>query len=267
VIDQQRRSAIAARLRRALETREPIDPIAADEPDLDVDDAYAIQTENIELDLAAGSVIVGHKIGLTSGAMQSMMGVDRPDFGHLLDTMLLDAGAPIRLDPFIRPRIEVELAFVLGADLPATGCTADDVMAATEWVIPCLELIDSRIVDWRIGLLDTIADNASSAGVILAPDRIDPSAIDLRDLAAELRIGDELVATGSTSDVIGSPAGAVAWLANAVGAFGVRLRAGHLVLSGSCTRAIDVMPGDEAVAGFAGLPPLRARFAGDEEGV
>ena len=265
MIDQPKRSELAAHLRTALVTRTPIPPISDGVVGLDVDDAYAIQIENIDADLAAGAVIVGHKIGLTSGAMQSMMGVDSPDFGHLLDTMMLDATAPIPLDGFIQPRIEVELAFVLGADLPHEGCTAADVIAATASVFPCLELIDSRIVDWRIGLLDTIADNASSAGVILGDDRLEPVGFDMDDLAAELRINGVVVATGSTADVIGTPAGAIAWLANAVGAFGVRLRAGHIVLSGSCTRAIDIAPGDEAVASFHGLPELRVRFAQNEE--
>ncbi len=264
MIDELKRSELAALLRTALVTRTPIPPIADGVAGLEVDDAYAIQTENINAEIAAGAVIVGHKIGLTSGAMQSMMGVGSPDFGHLLDTMVLDATAPIPLERFIQPRIEVELAFVLGSDLPHEGCTTADVIAATDSVFPCLELIDSRIVDWRIGLLDTVADNASSAGVILGDERIDPG-INMDDLAAELWINDQVVATGSTADVIGTPAGAVAWLANAVGAYGVRLRAGHIVLSGSCTRAIDIAPGDEAIARFSGLPELRVRFADDEE--
>ncbi|WP_166868139.1 2-keto-4-pentenoate hydratase [Salinibacterium sp. ZJ70] len=259
-MDQTTIHETAEELLRAERSRTPVAPLAPRLVGMTVDDAYAIQSRVIEAKRREGDEIVGHKIGLTSGVMQQMMGVDSPDFGHLLGSMMLSAEEPVPLGAFIQPRIEVEFAYILGADLPQEGCTAADVDAATEWVVPCLELIDSRIVDWRIGLLDTVADNASSAAVVLGTERIRPSDIDLTDLAARLDINGETVATGSTADVLGTPAGAVAWLANAVGQYGVRLKAGHVVLSGSCTRAIDVVPGDVAAAVFTGREPLTARF-------
>ena len=237
----------------------PIPPLIDGEPGLEVADSYEIQNINIRRELAEGARIVGHKIGLTSRAMQQMMGVDIPDFGHLLDTMVLDTTRPIPLSGFVQPRVEVEIAYVLGSPLQGPGVTREDVEAAVSHVLPCLELIDSRIEGWRIGLMDTIADNASSAAVLLGPHRYDTDVI-AQPRAATLLINDEVVAEGSTADVLGHPAEAVAWLANALGEFGVPLEAGHLVLSGSCTRAIDVRPGDRVSARFEGLGSVDVDF-------
>lgn len=252
--------AVADALWTAQVNRSAIDPISERYPGLDAADAYAIQSRNIRRSVLAGDRIVGHKIGLTSAVMQEMMGVDAPDFGHLLESMMVDVRSPISLRPYIQPRVEVEIAFVLGEDLPMSGCTVADVLRSTQWLVPCLELIDSRISDWRINLVDTVADNASSAGVILGSQRIRPADLDGAGVRARLEINGAVVAGGSTNDVIGTPAGAVAWLANTVGGFGVALRAGHVVLSGSCTRAIDIAPGDVVTATFEGFDPLVARF-------
>lgn len=250
---------MADRLWEARASVRPTRPLIESVPDLQVADSYEIQNINIRREIAAGARLVGHKIGLTSRAMQQMMGVDTPDFGHLLDTMVPDITRPVELAGFVQPRVEVEVAYVLGAELRGPGITRADVEAATDHVMPCLELIDSRIEDWRIGLFDTIADNASSAAVLLGPHRY--SADEIRDSrGATLVINGDVVAEGSTADVLGHPAEAVAWLANALGEFGVPLEAGHLVLSGSCTRAVDVRPGDRVSARFEGLGAVDVSF-------
>ena len=228
-------------------------------------DAYEIQLINIRRRLAAGARVRGHKVGLSSPVMQQMMGVDEPDYGHLLDTMVLSQDAPIPADRYCYPRIEVEIGYVLGSSLPGEGCTEADVLAATEYVVPSLELIDSRIRDWRIKLADTIADNASSAGVILGearrtPADLEAAGVDLANIDAVLYAGETEIASGNTSAVLGNPTACVAWLARKVADFGVKLEAGHLIIPGSCTRAIDARPGDTFRAEFAGLGTVTASF-------
>ncbi|MET7896560.1 2-keto-4-pentenoate hydratase [Streptomyces mirabilis] len=257
--DEQRRAA-ADRLWTAQTERVPIDPLTETFGEIDVVDAYEIQLLNISRQTSAGAVVCGHKVGLSSPVMQQMMGVDEPDYGHLLDTMRFSEGAHIDTTRFCFPRIEVEIAYVLGAPLPGEDCTREDVLAATEYVVPSLELIDSRIKDWRIGLADTIADNASSAGLVLGRERATPAELDLRDIDAVLHRDGEQVAVGNTSAVLGDPTDAVAWLARKVASFGVRLRAGHVILPGSCTRAIDARPGDVFRAEFTGLGSVSASF-------
>lgn len=262
MITADHRTALAADLWRASTTQTPIPPIASRLPDFELADAYAIQHMNIVKQTEAGARIVGYKLGLTSPVMQQMMGVDTPDFGHLLDTMMMDAAVPVNLDGFIQPRIELELAFVLARPLSGADTTAEDVIAATDYVVACLELIDSRIEDWRIGLLDTVADNASSAGVLLGTERFSADHPLVTACPAQLEINGVEVATGSSADVIGTPAGAVAWLVRQFAEFGTTLDAGSVVLSGSCTRAIDVAPGDNVVGRFAGLGSIAVQFEG-----
>lgn len=198
-------------------------------------------------------------MGLSSKAIQQMMGVDEPDYGHLLDEMQLFEDTPVKANRYLYPRVEVEVGFILNADLPGAGCTEDDVLAATEALVPSIELIDTRITDWKIELCDTIADNASSAGFVLGEARF-PRDIDVKGIDAVLRCNGEVVAEGRTDAVLGNPVTAVAWLARKVDGFGVRLRKGDVVLPGSCTRAIDAHPGDEFVADFAGLGSVRLSF-------
>ncbi|ETK36990.1 2-keto-4-pentenoate hydratase [Microbispora corallina] len=264
MLEEARRAAVleeaAGRLRAAERDRAPIEPLTAAEPGLGAGEAYEIQLINIRRRLAAGARVLGHKVGLSSPVMQRMMGVDEPDYGHLLDTMLLREDVPVPAAAYCHPRVEVEVGYVLGASLPGEGCTEADVLAATEYVVPSIELIDSRIRDWRIALADTIADNASSAGVVLGAARVRPDALDLAGIEAVLRRNGEEAARGNTSAVLGNPTTAVAWLAGKVAAFGVKLEAGHLILPGSCTRAVDVRPGDVFHAEFAGLGSVTARF-------
>jgi 2-keto-4-pentenoate hydratase len=280
MLNSTQRTIAAELLWAAERDLSPIDPLTETYPAIDVVDAYEIQLINIRRKTAAGARVRGHKVGLSSPVMQQMMGVDEPDYGHLLDAMILSQDAPILSGGYCYPRIEVEIGYVLGSALPGAGCTEADVLAATEYIVPSLELIDSRIRDWRIKLADTIADNASSAGVILGEARKTPAelaaeGVDLANIEAVLyqagsmggRGGstggekDVEIARGNTSAVLGNPTACVAWLARKVADFGVKLEAGHLILPGSCTRAIDAVPGAEFRAEFAGLGTVTASFS------
>ena len=254
------RAELAAELADAERTRVPMSPLTAAHPGIDVVDAYEIQLINIRQRIAGGARVIGHKVGLSSEAMQKMMGVDEPDYGHLLGDMEVFEDVPVNTAKYLFPRVEVEVGFILAEDLPGAGCTEDDVLAATAAYAPSIELIDTRIKDWKIALCDTIADNASSAGYVLGPERVSPKDIDITGIDAVLTRNGEVVAEGRSDAVLGNPVTAVAWLARKVDSFGVRLRAGDIVLPGSCTRAIDVRPGDAFVADFAGLGSVRLSF-------
>jgi 2-keto-4-pentenoate hydratase len=254
------RDELAADLAQAERSREAIAPLTAAYPDIDVVDAYEIQLINIRQRVAEGARVLGHKVGLSSKAMQQMMGVDEPDYGHLLDEMQVFEDTPVKAGRYLLPRVEVEVAFILGADLPGAGCTEDDVLAATEALAPSIELIDTRITDWKIALCDTIADNASSAGFVLGQARVAPGDVDVKTIDAVLTRNGEVIAEGRSDAVLGNPVTAVAWLSRKVESFGVRLRKGDIVLPGSCTRAIDARAGDEFVADFTGLGSVRLSF-------
>ncbi|HOB47885.1 MAG TPA: 2-keto-4-pentenoate hydratase [Mycobacterium sp.] len=254
------REELAAELARAERSRTALDPLTSAHPEIDVVDAYEIQLINIRQRVAAGARVVGHKVGLSSEAMQTMMGVDEPDYGHLLAEMEVFEDIPVPAANYLYPRVEVEVGFILADDLPGSGCTEDDVLAATAAFVPAIELIDSRIKDWKIALCDTIADNASSAGFVLGQQRVSPKDVDICAIDAVLTRNGEVVAEGRSDAVLGNPVTAVAWLARKVDGFGVRLKAGDIVLPGSCTRAIDVRPGDEFHADFAGLGSVRLTF-------
>ena len=257
--DEDRRRA-AELLAAAEHDRQPVAPLVEQFPDMDVVDSYEIQLRNIRARLDAGATVNGHKVGLSSKAMQQMMGVDEPDYGHLLSDMEVFSDEPVPASRYCYPRVEVEVGFILGGTLPGEGCTEDDVLAATEAVAPAIELIDSRIVDWRIGLVDTIADNASSAGYVLGPERVAPADLDLTKIEARLLRNGEQVAEGRSDAVLGNPVIAVAWLARKVASFGVRLEAGHVILPGSVHRAVDVAPGDDFTAELDGLGHVNLSF-------
>lgn len=244
----------------AYETREAIRPLAESYREPDLDDAYTIQLEQVEYWRRQGRVVRGHKVGLTSAAMQRQMGVNQPDFGHLLDDMFWLEHMPIPVSRFLQPRVEPEVAFVLKRPLHGPGVTVAEAAAAVDFVLPALELIDSRIRDWKIGIVDTVADNASSGGVVLGSTPRPLSAVDLRLGGCNLHKNGELVATGAGGAVLGSPLNALVWLANTVGARGVVLEAGHLVLPGSITAAIPVSAHDSVTATFGGLGSVTARF-------
>lgn len=260
MLSEKERVAVADALWRAEEDRAPIDPLATTWPGIDVVDAYEIQLLNIRRRQSAGAVIRGHKVGLSARAMQQMLGVDEPDYGHLMDDMAVLDGSEADTGRYCAPRVEVEVGFVLGAGLSGPGCSVDDVLRATEQVVPCIEIIDSRIRDWKITLADTIADNASAAGFVVGHSGTKPEQVDLTSIGAVLRRGGEIVDTGTSGAVLGNPAEAVAWLANKVAAFGVSLEAGQLVLPGSCMRAYDVRPGDTVRAELDRLGHVQVAF-------
>src|SRR5687768_7004812 len=257
--DQERRRA-ADILAAAERDRQPVPPLVEQFPDMDVVDSYEIQLLNIRQRLDAGVTVNGHKVGLSSKAMQEMMGVDEPDYGHLLSDMEVFSDTPVSVGRYCMPRVEVEVGFVLGQTLPGEGCTEDDVIAGTEYVTAAIELIDSRIDNWNIKIADTIADNASSAGFVLGETRVDPASVDLTKIEARLLCDGEEVAAGRSDAVLGNPVTAVAWLARKVASFGVTLEAGHVILPGSVHRAIDANAGDDFEAVFTDLGSVRLSF-------
>jgi len=255
------RAELAAALAQAERSRVAMSPMTDTYADIDVVDAYEIQLLNIRQRVAEGARVVGHKVGLSSEAMQKMMNVDEPDYGHLLDDMQVFEDQPVLTSKYLLPRVEVEVGFVLADDLPGAGCTEDDVLAATAAFAPAIELIDTRITNWQVKLCDTIADNASSAGWVFGKERVSPKDIDIRNIDAVLKCNGEVLGEGRSDAVLGNPVTAVAWLARKVDQFGVRLKAGDVVLPGACMRAFDAKPGDDFVAEFAGLGSVHLSFA------
>lgn len=236
----------------------PIAPVSETLPGLGIDDAYAIQTHGRGLRLLRGARVVGHKIGLTSKAMQEMVGVDQPDYGYLLDTMVLADGAAIDIASLVAPRVEAEIAFRLERALSGAAISVEQVLAATEAVAPALEVIDSRVADWRISITDTIADNASSARAVVGAFR-PVGDLDLPGVAMRMTVDGEVV-EGRGDAVLGHPALAVAWLAQALHAQGEALEAGEVVLSGALARALPVLPGCHAIVELDGLGSVDATF-------
>jgi 2-keto-4-pentenoate hydratase len=261
MLSDRERAAACAALEEAERACRPIPPLRDTYPGIELDDAYAIQQLGIAHRVERGARVVGHKVGLSSRAMQVMMGVDEPDFGHLTDAMSVLEDADVAVASLCQPRVEIESAFVLGAPLAGPGVSVADVVRATEFVLPSIEIIDSRITGWDIQLVDTVADNASSARVVLGGTPRLLTALDLRNVPAVLERNGRVVETGTTGAVLGNPVTAVAWLANTLGRFGVTLEAGHVILPGSCTRAVAVAPGDWITARFGGLGDVAVGFA------
>lgn len=251
----------AVALRTAREQRTAIAPLTESEPDLRVSDAYAIAQRNVAARIAAGARVVGHKIGLTSPAVQEQLGVDEPDYGTLLDEMQLDDGAEIDVGQYIAPRIELELAFRLAAPLTGPNVTAADVRRATADVAPALELVDSRVLDWKIRLADTVADAASSASFIVGAPARPLADLDPADIAGELWRGSELIERGHSSAVLGDPCVSVAWLANALSRLGETLGPDQVILSGACTRMVPVVAGDRFRGVLGGVGEVTIAFA------
>ena len=250
----------ARQLYQAEKDKRVLRPFTEKYPKIVAEESYRIQLALIEMKKAKGAKVVGKKIGLTSKAMQKMLNVDQPDYGHIMDNMVLQDGAVFPLGELIQPKIEPEIAFILDRELKGPAVTPTGVLAATRFVVPALEIIDSRIEGWKIKLCDTIADNASSARVVLgnSPRRVDE--FDLKLVGMVLEKNGDIVQTGAGGAVLGHPAVAVAWLANAVGQFGVSLGAGEIVMPGALCAATDVSPGDLLQASFAGLGTVSVRF-------
>jgi 2-keto-4-pentenoate hydratase len=252
---------VAARLASAEADRKPIEPITDSGEHLTVADAYAIQTRNIERRIAAGGLVRGRKVGITSRPVQQLFGVDEPTFGVLLDDMFVEDGDEIPLDTLIQPRVEAEMAFVMATDLTGPGLTTTDALAAIGGVLPAIEVVDSRIADWRIQLVDTIADNASSARVVVGGRLTPVTDVDLRLVGMLFHRNGAPIDSGAGAAALGNPARCVAWLANKLAAFGSGLRRGDTVLPGALHRMVPVLPGDVIRADFAHLGSVTVRFS------
>lgn len=251
---------LADELLEARRTRVPVPPLSS-RTHLDLDGAYVVQRLQQAAWEEQGRAVGGHKIGLTAPAIQAQLGVDSPDFGVLLADEIDPSGAVVDLSALIAPRAEPEIAFTLATDLAGPGVDAAAALAAVATVHPALEIIDSRVADWRITLVDTVADNASGARAVVGGG-VALDGLDLAAVACTSVLGGEEVASGTSDAVLGSPLNALAWLANALGERGTTLRAGQVVLSGSITAAFDVADGDEVTATLDGIGTVTARFAG-----
>jgi 2-keto-4-pentenoate hydratase len=251
--------AKARALYDARQTRVPIPPFTDDDPTLGMADGYAIQRELIELLLADGDRIVGHKVGLTSKPMQKMVGVDSPDYGPVLASTIYRDGDTIPASRFIAPKIEAEIVFVIGERLEGPGVTVTQAHAAIAGAVAAMEIVDSRIADWRIKLADTVADLASN-GAMATSSRIVPiTDIDTRLIGMTLTRNGELIDTGAGAAALGDPVAVVAWLANVLGGDGVALEPGHLIMTGALHAAVPMTPGDVFRAEFDRLGPITVR--------
>ena len=243
-------------------TRSTVPPLLQREPEITIEDAYKIQLRMVERRVQAGETIVGKKIGVTSKPVQDFLGVFQPDFGQLTSGMVYQEGETIDLSKLIQPKAEAELAFVLKEDLIGPGITAMDVIRATDYVAPCFEIVDSRITDWKIKIQDTVADNASCGVYVIGKTRGDPRKLDITLAGMVLEKNGELHSTAAGAAVQGSPANAVAWLANTLGRLGIPFRAGEVILSGSQSVLVPVVDGDELVCTVGGLGSCRVKFSG-----
>jgi 2-oxopent-4-enoate hydratase len=228
---------------------------------LTASDAYAIQLTNAKRRTAAGEKVAGMKVGLTAKAMQKMLGVDQPDFGHLFASMRIADGDECLLDELIQPRVEAEIGIILAKPLRGGGLTDLDVLAATEALVPMLEIVDSRILNWKITFVDTVADNGSSARFVVGKKRTAPLGIDTRTVGVVFEKNGELVGTGAGAAVLGAnPFRAVAWLANTLAAEGLELNAGDVIMPGALCAMVPVARGDVASANFGVLGTVSVRF-------
>lgn len=249
-----------AELFAALRDRRTVPPLIARDPALTIDDAYAISLDALARRRRDGERVIGKKIGVTSKAVQDMLGVHQPDFGFLTDRMLVAGEIDIATHGLIQPRAEAEIAFILKSALNGPGVTPEQVIDATEAIAPCFEIVDSRIQDWKIGIIDTIADNASCGVFVLGEARADPRNFDLPGLKVTVTKNGAPLSEGYGSAVQGDPAQAVAWLANTLGAYGVTLDAGDVILSGSLVPLEDARPGDVFEMELEGVGGCTARF-------
>lgn len=252
-------------LYQALRLRKTIAPLisAEDGKSLTIDDAYQISLYALEKRVQGGEVVIGKKIGVTSKAVQEMLNVHQPDFGFLTDSMHYPDGSEVSLAQakLIQPRAEGEIAFCLKQDLIGPGVTAEQVIEATEWVAPCFEIVDSRIENWRISIVDTVADNASCGVFVIGDSRVDPRSLDLASAQMKVYHNGELAVQGLGSAVQGHPAEAVAWLANTLGEYGIPFKKGEIILSGALAPLIDAKAGDRFDMEIEGLGKASISFA------
>jgi 2-oxo-hept-3-ene-1,7-dioate hydratase len=257
---------LAKRHEWARREAESIDPVTVEHPDLTIDDAYVVQQAWVDLQIAEGARLVGRKIGLTSRAMQQQMKIDEPDFGALLDYMVMRSGVELRHADFVDPKLEVEVAFIIGKRLSGDSVTVEEVLDATEFVQPALELIDARshrvhpVTKRPRTIVDTIADNAADAGVILGGHQVEPGDVDMRWIGAIFSCNDVVEETGLAAGVLGHPANGIAWVARRLAPYGLAIEPGQIVLAGSFTRASATRPGDHFVADYGPLGTVTCNF-------
>ncbi len=259
--------ALAQQLYHARKNRTQLRHFSAQYPQMTIEDGYAIQREWVKLEQADGRSIKGRKIGLTSRAMQQASQITEPDYAPLMDDMFFDAGGDIPFDRFIAPRVEVELAFILGKPLKGPGVTLFDVLSATDYVVPAIEIIDARIEQFDRDtramrkVFDTISDFAANAGIVLGGRPVKPMDVDLRWVGALLHKNGVIEETGLAAAVLNHPATGVAWLANKIAPHGEQLNAGDVVLAGSFTRPVAAAVGDSFHVDFGPLGSVSFRFA------
>ncbi|MFH8446054.1 2-keto-4-pentenoate hydratase [Streptomyces sp. NPDC018026] len=250
-------------LAEAERSGKPVPPVRDRLPAHDVNAAYAVQRLNVERKLADGRRVVGRKIGLTSPAVQAQLGVDRPDFGALLSDMVVPDGGTVPGGRLLQPKVEAEVALVLGTDLDVTEPNVADIIRATDFVLPALEIVDSRIADWDITFADTVADNASCGLFVLGGTPVPLTGVDLRQVAMTLARGEEQVSSGTGADCLGGPLNAAVWLAGALAEVGDSLKAGDVILTGALGPMVPAVPGDLFEARISGLGSVRVRFSSE----
>ena len=260
MMDKSKIEKYGDELYEALVNRKAVAPLTDREADITIEDAYQIQQRMIQRRLDTGETIIGKKIGVTSKVVMDMLKVDQPDFGMMTSGMVFNEGEAIDTSTMIAPRAEAEVAFVLKSDLQGPGVTAADVLRATECVVPCFEIVDSRIQDWKIKIQDTVADNASCGVLVLGGLRKSPRDIDLALAGMVLEKNGEVISTSTGAAVQGSPVNAVAWLTNTLGRLGIPLKAGEVILSGSQSPLVPVKAGDSLVCSVGGLGSTSVRF-------
>ena len=253
---------VAKELLLAEKTKQAIPPLTETYPEITSEDAYRIQLAQIKMKTEAGAQVKGLKIGLTSKAMQEMLNVHTPDYGFILDTMIFDEQEEIPVHQFLQPKVEFEIAFVFNKELSGPNVTVKDVIEATEYVVPAVEIIDSRIRDWQIKFEDTVADNGSSIGAILGTKKT--ALADIQDITAitmKTTVNGEWLDEATSAAVLGNPLEAVVWLANEISNFGVKIEPGMFVLSGALSKAVPFQEGDYFEADFGELGKVSTRFA------
>ncbi|MFA5121038.1 fumarylacetoacetate hydrolase family protein [Zavarzinia sp.] len=259
-MEQATVEALGLELFEALTARRTVAPLTSRGFPITIDDAYAIQKAFLGHRIGPANAVVGKKIGVTSRPVQSMLGVTQPDFGLLLADMAVPERGDIPMSTMIQPRAEGEIGFVLKRDLIGPGITNADVLRATEGVIACLEIVDSRITDWKIAIQDTVADNASCGVFVLGDRLVDPATLDLALAGMVIEKNGRIVGTGAGAATLDSPVNAVAWLANTLGARGIPLKAGEVILSGSLAALIPVTAGDAICVTIQGIGCCHANF-------
>ncbi len=261
MLNEQRINELGDELYQALSQRQMIDPLTDREPEITIEDAYHVSLRMVNRRVENGESIIGKKIGVTSQAVQNMLNVHQPDFGYLTDRMVYGNGDEMPIsEQLIQPRAEGEIAFMLKRDLIGPGVSNADVLRATEAVIPCFEIVDSRIRDWKIKIQDTVADNASCGLFVLGDKAVDPRKVDLATAGMVVEKNGELLSTGAGAAALGSPVNCVAWLANTLGSFGIPLKAGEVILSGSLVPLEPVVAGDFMRVEIGGIGSASVRF-------